>query len=205
MRRFIIAASAALLATTLHANASPGIELVCYDRDFQASIGFEDDWSRAYITASGAGEIIIPSSGDAGSSTFEFSGNNWRLAGLLPEAQLFKPDGSTANCYQSKENIKTLTFYGEQMPFTWSAYAADGMGSGNVRAAPSILSEKIASLGDGEPVIILSNTDVFLDGYFWFKIEYGERERERGYIWGALLCRSTDDEFELSSTVRKCN
>lgn len=203
MRRISIAACVTLITTIGTARASPGIEMVCYDRDFEASIGFEDDWSRAYISTSADGEFIVPATVEAGVGPFEFSGENWRLNGFLPEAQLTRPDGNTANCFQTKENIKALTFYGEQMPFKWNAYAADGFSSGNVRATPSVLGEKVGSLGDGEPVVILSNTDVFLDGFFWFKIEYGERER--GYVWGALLCAKGDDDFQLQATVRKCN
>ncbi|MEO0544645.1 MAG: SH3 domain-containing protein [Pseudomonadota bacterium] len=203
MRRLCVLAGLGVLSTMTIAYASPGIELVCYERDFQALVGFEDDWSRAYIETNAEGEIIIPATDNGGSGPFEFAGDNWRLNGFLPEAQLALPNGTTARCYQTKENIKTLTFYGEQMPFRWNAYAADGLGSGNVRATPSVLGEKIGSLGSGEPVVILSNTDVFLDGFFWFKIEYGKRER--GYIWGALLCTNNDDDHQLQSTVRKCS
>ncbi|MEL6920806.1 MAG: SH3 domain-containing protein [Pseudomonadota bacterium] len=181
------------------AHASPGVELVCYDRDFTATVGFEDDWSQAYVDTPTDGQIIVSAASD-GPNGFEFSADNWRLNGLLPEATLFTPYG-TARCYQTKENIKTLTFYGEELPYAWNAYAADATGSGNVRATPSVFSEKVGSLGDGEPVVILQNTDVFQDGFFWFKIEYGERER--GYIWGALLC-SDDEDGQIRSTVRRC-
>ncbi|MEM1376839.1 MAG: SH3 domain-containing protein [Pseudomonadota bacterium] len=204
MHRFFAITFAALCIKTLGisvAVASPGVELVCYDRDFTATVGFDIDWSNAYIDTPADGEVIIPAVRD-GPAGFEFAGDAWRLNGFLPEATLFTPSGQ-ARCYQTKDNIKTLTFYGEELPHTWNVYAADGVGTGNVRSMPSILGGKVASLGDGEPVIILSNTDVFQDGFFWFKIEYGERER--GYIWGALLCTNTDDDVQLSSTVRKCN
>ncbi|MEM8542251.1 MAG: SH3 domain-containing protein, partial [Pseudomonadota bacterium] len=71
-----------------------------------------------------------------------------------------------------------------------------------VRSSPSIFGEKLSSLSQGEPVIILENTDEFLDGFFWFKIEFGESEQ--GYMWGALLCTDAD-EPELNATLRRCS
>jgi len=41
-------------------------------------------------------------------------------------------------------------------------------------------------LAYGEPVVLLERTGVMLDGYEWFKIEYGEGAT--GYQWGGIMC-----------------
>lgn len=57
---------------------------------------------------------------------------------------------------------------------------------GNVRSGPSIQNEKVDSLAYGEPIAIVSRTDVQFDGYEWFEIEYSEDLR--GYMWGGIMC-----------------
>jgi len=183
------------------AHASPGFDFVCYDRDIVASVGLDLEWANAYLKIGGGEEITLPATGQGDGNSFAFASDGLSFQGFVPEGQLTLTDGRTARCYQARESIKTMALYGTEGGFEWSAYDALGSGSGNVRAAPSVFAGKIASLGDGEPVIIKQNTDEFLDGFFWFRIEFGEGET--GYIWGALLCTDAD-EPELNTTVRRC-
>lgn len=192
---------AGMAATKAH--ASPGFDFVCFDREIVASVGLDLEWENAYLKIDGE-ETVLPATGQGDSmrDSFAFAGNGLSFQGFVPEGQLTLADGRTARCYQSRDSIKTMALYGSDNNFQWSAYDARGTGNGNVRAAPSVFSEKIGSLGDGEPVIIKQNTDEFLDGFFWFQIEFGEGET--GYVWGALLCTDAD-EPELNTTVRSCN
>lgn len=184
--------------------ASPGFDFVCFDRQITASIGFDLTWDTAYVSIGGE-EITLSATGDRNFSdnSFEFAGQGFSFRGFAPEGQLSLPDGRSAQCHQARDSIKTLALYGSpDNRGRWSDYDARGTASGNVRRAPTVFSEQLANLGDGEPVIIKQNTDQFLDGFFWFQIEFGEGET--GYVWGALLCTDHDDA-ELSATVRRCN
>ncbi|WP_375565443.1 SH3 domain-containing protein [Oceaniradius stylonematis] len=183
------------------AHASPGFDFVCFDRDIVASVGLDLEWANAYLKIDGE-ETVLPATGQRSGNSFAFAGNGLSFQGFVPEGQLTLADGRTARCHQTRNSIKTMALYGSDNNFRWSAHDARGTASGNVRAAPSVFAEKVASLGDGEPVIIKRNTDEFLDGFFWFQIEFGEGET--GYIWGALLCTDAD-EPELNTTVRRCS
>ena len=57
---------------------------------------------------------------------------------------------------------------------------------GNVRSGPGIQNEKIDSLAYGEPIAIVSRTDVQFEDYEWFEIEYGEGQV--GFMWGGIMC-----------------
>jgi hypothetical protein len=57
---------------------------------------------------------------------------------------------------------------------------------GNVRSGPGIQNEKIDSLAYGEPIAIVSRTDVQYEGYEWYEIEYGEGQS--GFMWGGIMC-----------------
>ncbi|MBO6636782.1 MAG: SH3 domain-containing protein [Roseitalea sp.] len=201
---FVATAVAATMTMAVpKAEASPGFDFVCFDRDIVASIGLDLEWENAYLTIDGK-ETVLPATGQGSSNrdSFAFAGDGFSFQGFAPEGQLILADGRAAQCYQARQSIKTMALYGSDNNFQWSAYDARGTGSGNVRAAPSVFAEKVASLGDDEPVIIKRNTDEFLDGFFWFQIAFGEGET--GYIWGALLCTDAD-EPELNTTVRRCN
>ena len=204
VRRSFAALALAVLAgiAATNAHASPGFDFVCYDRDIVASVGLDLEWANAYVEIGGE-EIVLPAAGqgNANRDAFAFSGDGLSFQGFPPEGQLALADRRTVRCYQTRDSIKTMALYGSDNNFEWSVYDARGSASGNARAAPSIFAEKVASLGDGEPVIIRQNTDEFMDGFFWFQIEFSEGET--GYIWGALLCTDADMP-ELNTTVRRC-
>lgn len=56
---------------------------------------------------------------------------------------------------------------------------------GIVRAGPGTRFRRIGSLKKGDVVTLLEDTGVRLNGYTWFKIEFGGRT---GYQWGGILC-----------------
>ncbi len=57
---------------------------------------------------------------------------------------------------------------------------------GKVRAGPGMEFTQIASLREGDPVTLLTNTGETMNGYDWFMILMANGEI--GYQWGGLLC-----------------
>jgi hypothetical protein len=57
---------------------------------------------------------------------------------------------------------------------------------GIVRSGPGMEFDKLASLREGDPIVILSRTEVVMNGYPWFRIEYGDRKT--GFQWGGIIC-----------------
>jgi hypothetical protein len=196
-------AAFALFLAPVAALASPAPEYACYDREFSARIYFDEGWSTA-LMKNNWGEFELNETGGQGGpeGAFSFSDATYSFEGIAPEGVVKTGETVLGRCFQTAESIKEMALYGSpENRGRWSTYDVMGEGFQTVRAAPSVLSDKIDTLEAGEPVRILENTDQFLDGYFWFKIEYFEGST--GYIWGALLCSDTDDP-ELNQTVRRC-
>lgn len=205
MRTGLIAVTTllAISLTSGAALASPGVNLVCHDREFSAKIGFDIDWSSAFMENSfGTFELKAPPGQGGPANTFNFEDDTYRLSGILPEGQITRGDVVVARCWQTADSIRAIALYGKEGPSRWDRYEAAGQGFQTVRAIPSVNGERLVSLNAVAPVTILENTDQFLDGYFWFKIEYAPGQQ--GYIWGALLCTDADNA-ELQATVRRCN
>ena len=57
---------------------------------------------------------------------------------------------------------------------------------GKVRSGPAMDAPQVDSLQYKEPVVLIQNTGVEMNGYYWFKISYGEGEE--GYQWGGIMC-----------------
>lgn len=57
---------------------------------------------------------------------------------------------------------------------------------GKVRQGPGTQHEQVGSLQLKEPVTLLEDTGIDLNGYSWFRIEFGEGQT--GYQWGGILC-----------------
>ena len=74
-----------------------------------------------------------------------------------------------------------------------------GSWGGNVRAAPNINSKKIGSLRNGDPVQLLENTGLMMNGYPWFRINVGSGIT--GYQWGGILCAY---DVPIKGTFRIC-
>lgn len=45
---------------------------------------------------------------------------------------------------------------------------------------------KLASLEEGDPITLLEQTAVDMNGYPWFKVRY--RGNKTGYQWGGIIC-----------------
>lgn len=189
-------------ALTPAAKASPGYDFICFNQGLTATIGFDLEWSTAYLDMDNREIALQATDENRSGDAFGFAKDGYVFRGFVPEGQLTTPDGTTARCHQTRDSLKALALYGgSEGQNDWSTYDAPGKGSANVRATPSLQSKKIANLGTGQPVTILTNADEFLDGFFWFKIAL--RDGRIGYIWGALLCSDADNP-ELNTVVRRC-
>ncbi len=68
-----------------------------------------------------------------------------------------------------------------------------------VRSGPDAAAQRIEKLSPNEPVALLRETGIYLDGYQWFEIEYSEGRR--GFAWGGTLCADT----EIAGILIDCN
>jgi len=100
-------------------------------------------------------------------------------------------------------NIKLITIVVFLLNFQLSGAQAAGMEAGSwggkVRSGPGKEFAKIGSLSNGDPVILIESTNIFLDGYEWFKIIYGNNSI--GYQWGGILCGF---DIPISGTYSVC-
>jgi hypothetical protein len=60
---------------------------------------------------------------------------------------------------------------------------------GQLRKAPAMDAGKKASMQRGDPIEVLEDTGIWMDGYKWFKIT---SKRGIGYHWGGIFCISGD-------------
>ena len=77
---------------------------------------------------------------------------------------------------------------------------------GKVRSGPGLDYPQVGSLIEGETIKLLENTEVWMDGFVWFRILY--QGSEVGYKWGGILC-AFDDRLEgiyseKSSGIKNC-
>lgn len=62
---------------------------------------------------------------------------------------------------------------------------------GVVRAAPGMASQRLGYLRENTPIVIVRKTDVTMNDYAWFQIEY---RGGTAYQWGGLMCSDTPVE-----------
>jgi membrane-bound inhibitor of C-type lysozyme len=61
-----------------------------------------------------------------------------------------------------------------------------GSWGGVVRSGPGMDFARVTSLPEGEPITVVANTGVVMNGYPWFKIRY--RGKTTGFHWGGIMC-----------------
>ncbi|EAU40019.1 hypothetical protein FP2506_02220 [Fulvimarina pelagi HTCC2506] len=59
---------------------------------------------------------------------------------------------------------------------------------GILRGGPETGARRLASLYDGQPIEILENTGVWMDGYEWYRVRTDENLI--GFHWGGIFCQS---------------
>ncbi|NSL72151.1 hypothetical protein C6Y62_10065 [Hyphomicrobium sulfonivorans] len=70
---------------------------------------------------------------------------------------------------------------------------------GIVRDGPGQNYGKVASLNEGEPVILMARTAVIENGFPWFKIAYNSGGKT-GYQWGGILCSTGAERPDIFKT-----
>jgi hypothetical protein len=75
---------------------------------------------------------------------------------------------------------------------------AAGSWGGIVRNGPGQSYAKVGSLQEGDPVTLVEKTEVFENGFPWFKITYSGGGS--GYQWGGILCAIGAARAELFQT-----
>lgn len=73
-----------------------------------------------------------------------------------------------------------------------------GSWGGIVRSGPGQSYAKVGSLQEGDPVTLVEKTEVFENGFPWFKITYSGGGS--GYQWGGILCAIGEVRAELFQT-----
>jgi len=73
-----------------------------------------------------------------------------------------------------------------------------GSWGGVVRDGPGRDYRQVASLAEGEEITLMGRSDVFEDGFPWFKIAY--RDGRIGYKWGGILCSTGPERPDLYKT-----
>lgn len=71
---------------------------------------------------------------------------------------------------------------------------------GVVRSGPGMDFDKVASLKEGEPIVLVDKTDAFMNGYPWFRISFGNGQT--GFQWGGIICPVG---HLLAGTFEQCN
>ena len=61
-----------------------------------------------------------------------------------------------------------------------------GSWGGKVRSGPGTDYRQIGSLREGDPVRLVRNTGVMMNGYPWFEIRF--KNGKKGFQWGGILC-----------------
>lgn len=80
-----------------------------------------------------------------------------------------------------------------------SQYQAQSWG-GIVRSGPSMESQRVASLGEGEQITLLEDSGVWMNDYKWFRIQY--HGGQTGYQWGGIICGVGQ---EIPGAYKTCN
>ena len=72
---------------------------------------------------------------------------------------------------------------------------------GKVRSGPGLNFPQIASFSEGQPLTIIHNSGVRMDGYDWFEV-INETNGIRGYQWGGILCARHE---RVTGVYQRCN
>jgi hypothetical protein len=126
-------------------------------------------------------------------------------AGVTAPSGGQQPQGNTsANAAPITSNGAATT---NKQGTTGNQAAATGSGGftakswgGVVRSGPAMDSKKLASLTEGERILVIESSGVEMNGYPWFKIRY--RGNNIGYQWGGIICPVGKP---VAGTFQKCD
>jgi len=88
--------------------------------------------------------------------------------------------------FAAEEQCKNRDYGSNQPPEGNLTQIPAGSWGGNVREGPGQNYRKVATLKQGDRVMLVENTGVIWNEYPWWQIEYGGNFS--GYQWGGILC-----------------
>ncbi|MBI1386505.1 MAG: hypothetical protein GC150_16475 [Rhizobiales bacterium] len=97
--------------------------------------------------------------------------------------QVPETDGCIAQVVVDENNL---------MPMPGRSYG------GIVREGPYIERPRVASLREGEPITVLLNSGVEMNGYYWYRIRF--QGGRIGYHWGGIFCSGR----QLNGVLARC-
>ena len=123
----------------------------------------------------------------------------------LDEGWIYEEGKIIGRCrLEEKETNKNLTTNNIKNEVEYPLEAISW--GGKVRSGPGLEYPQIGSLRDGEPIELLERTEVWMDGFVWFRILY--QGNKVGYKFGGILCAFDDRiegiETEKSSGIENC-
>ncbi len=126
-------------------------------------------------------------------SGVQYSNGDWTLSSKGDEAHLSWGDGGH-NCTRVNSNAGQHQPQQQQVSLPHKA----GSWGGIMRSGPGTNYKKMASLREGENIVILERTNQFMGDYPWFKIKARGRI---GYKWGGILCSRGP---QIEGTFQQC-
>lgn len=172
------------------ASAHDGVKYECTRTDEVIGVEFFAAENRAQITQQNESFGVIYNDKDGYLNVFK-------------QAQ-FYPDGAKTHLYIGMKKYgcalyvaKAASEERQNEEISFGKVTGKSYG-GKVRDAASMNSKQIGSLFEGDPVIIIGNSGVNMNGYDWFEIEFKGR---KAYQWGGLLC---SDGGKIAGVYMQC-
>jgi len=134
-------------------------------------------------------------------SGFRYIGKGVELSGANNTAMLTDTGaGETVKCRLGQQRVAHRNT-GSNQKVDLSVLNARGFSlGGKVRAGPGIEHQKIGSIRGKTSIVIVKNTGVKMDGYYWFQIR--EKNGDGGYQWGGIIC---SDTHQVVGVYKTCN
>ena len=126
-------------------------------------------------------------------SGVQYSNGEWTLHSKGDTAHISWGDGGHT-CTRVGAHAKTPPPQNHGVTLPRKAKSWGGI----MRAGPGMNYRKLASLREGEWIMILERTDTFMGDYPWFKIKARGRI---GYKWGGILCSVGP---QIDGTFQQC-
>lgn len=183
--KFSIASLICLTASQTFAHE--GVKYDCTDKDIDLMVNFFEDENRAQISHDGKTYGVL------------YNGVDGYLNVFL-QAQ-FYPKGEKARVYLGSEQFECT--YPSLKPKVKTppaeiTYTGRSLG-GKVRDGASMSGRQIASLYEGDPITILNDSGVEMNGYDWFEIKF--KNGKTGYQWGGIMC---SDNLKIDGIYEQC-
>ncbi|MGL1921211.1 MAG: SH3 domain-containing protein [Hyphomicrobiales bacterium] len=173
--------------------AHEGIKYDCGDDKTNLMVEFFEAEGRAQITHNAESFGVIYNDKDGYLNVFK-------------QAQFYPENGKTRvyisskqfECVFPSDKPKTIDQAEAQVKISNPIYTGRSLG-GKVRIGASMQAKQIASLYEGDPIIIMNDSGVEMNGYDWFEIKF--KNGKTGYQWGGIMC---SDNEKINGLYQQC-